>query len=280
MIPPRLSWWQRPQPAWVMFTLNLLFMGAIFLLWNNISWAAASSTVSNTTAVQGYLTDSSGTPLDGTVNLSFTLYDAAENGNLLWGPETHNNHPISAGQYAVALGSLTSGGIPTAVWQNNDLYLETTVNSETLTPRETLRNPAVAQFAHQVAYPQLTRYVLSQAGDNTIRWQGPTGAQAALNADSCNVGSWCCEASNQICLLKQEAGADAIVDLALENTEDIACMMAHSEDDVPLSSKGFYFATDAGNSTSSGLPAIRLSRAGQSGNPILDWKVYIFTCGW
>jgi hypothetical protein len=54
---------------------------------------------------QGYLTDSSGNPLNGTYTLAFRLYDAAVGGNLEWGPEAHVNVPVTNGLFQVALGS-------------------------------------------------------------------------------------------------------------------------------------------------------------------------------
>ena len=67
-------------------------------------------------------------------------------GNLVWGPESHAAVPVSDGLFNVGLGSLTSGGIPTTVW-NGDRYLEVTVNGETLEPRELIRSVPIAGMA-------------------------------------------------------------------------------------------------------------------------------------
>ncbi len=69
--------------------------------------------------------------------MQFALYDALTGGNLIWpldGPETHVVN-VSNGLFSVGLGSRTSEGIPTNVW-NGDRYLEITVGGETLAPRE------------------------------------------------------------------------------------------------------------------------------------------------
>jgi hypothetical protein len=95
---------------------------------------------------QGRLSDSDGVPLDGTYGMSFALYDAATDGNLVWGPEEHTAVEVSDGLFSVGLGSKTSGGIPTTTW-NGDRYLEITVGGETLEPRELIRSVPIAGMA-------------------------------------------------------------------------------------------------------------------------------------
>jgi hypothetical protein len=95
---------------------------------------------------QGRLADNAGTPLDGTYGMEFALYDAPTGGNLVWGPESHSAVPVSDGLFSVGLGSQTSGGIPTSVW-DGDIYLEVTVGGETLEPRELIRSVPIAGMA-------------------------------------------------------------------------------------------------------------------------------------
>jgi hypothetical protein len=95
---------------------------------------------------QGRLSDSDGVPLNGTYGMSFALYDAATDGNLVWGPEEHTAVEVSDGLFSVGLGSKTSGGIPTTTW-NGDRYLEITVGGETLEPRELIRSVPIAGMA-------------------------------------------------------------------------------------------------------------------------------------
>jgi hypothetical protein len=100
----------------------------------------------NTVNYQGRLANDAGTPLDGSYGMSFALYDAPTAGNLVWGPESHAAVPVSDGLFSVGLGSQTSGGIPTSVW-NGDVYLEMTVSGETLEPREIIRSVPIAGMA-------------------------------------------------------------------------------------------------------------------------------------
>jgi len=95
---------------------------------------------------QGRLADAAGNPLDGSYAMSFSLWDAPSTGNLIWGLENHPTVPVSGGLFSVGLGSQTSGGIPTTVW-DGDRYLEITVGGETLIPRELIRSVPIAGMA-------------------------------------------------------------------------------------------------------------------------------------
>jgi hypothetical protein len=87
---------------------------------------------------QGYLTGSSGNPLDGNYDMVFSLWDAeaAGTGTMEWGTETHNDVPVSKGLFSVVLGET----VPMDPWADFDeqLYLQITVNGTTL-PRQMLR---------------------------------------------------------------------------------------------------------------------------------------------
>lgn len=71
---------------------------------------------------QGTLLNTTGQPLNGTLNMTFRLYAAPTGGTALW-TEAHtgaNAVPVSNGLFNVLLGSLTP--IPTEVWSNAALY--------------------------------------------------------------------------------------------------------------------------------------------------------------
>jgi hypothetical protein len=124
---------------------------------------------------QGRLSDSDGVPLDGTYGMRFALYDAATDGNLIWGPENHTAVAVSDGLFSVGLGSKTSGGIPTTTW-NGDRYLEITVGGETLEPRELIRSVPIAGMALTVPDGAIgSRHVSLSNG--RIR---PSGSEIAL----------------------------------------------------------------------------------------------------
>lgn len=55
---------------------------------------------------QGFLTDGAGDPLDTTVSVTFTIYDAPTAGIAIW-TETQTTVVVVAGQFNVLLGSVT-----------------------------------------------------------------------------------------------------------------------------------------------------------------------------
>ena len=118
-----------PTPGNIIFTI----IAIICTLGIQQLWAMSTNTNVSTLAYQCYLTDSSGTALNGSYQLSFKVYDAPTGGSLLWGPETHNGVTITQGLCNLRLGSMTTGGFP---YQEG--FLEITVNGELLTPREML----------------------------------------------------------------------------------------------------------------------------------------------
>jgi hypothetical protein len=137
---------------WLTPNGGTLLLIAVLILTQNVwakpllSTANAPGPSATTVNYQGRLADSGGIALDGTYGMRFALYDAASEGNLIWGPEVHDAVPVSAGLFSVGLGSQTSGGIPTNTW-NGDRYLEITVGGETLSPRELIRSVPIAGMA-------------------------------------------------------------------------------------------------------------------------------------
>jgi hypothetical protein len=75
------------------------------------SAASADSVVPGMVKFTGALNDTNGTPLTGTVGVTFLLYTEQSGGAPLW-METQNVQPDKNGHYSVMLGSATSHGIP------------------------------------------------------------------------------------------------------------------------------------------------------------------------
>jgi hypothetical protein len=108
---------------------------------------------------QGYLTDGSGSPLNGNYDMVFSLWDAeaAGTGTKEWGDETHNDVSVSKGLFSVVLGE----SVPLDPYTDLDeqLYLEITVNGTTL-PRQMLRAVPYAMGltigAHSIGATDLT----------------------------------------------------------------------------------------------------------------------------
>lgn len=90
-----------------MKTKSTIFSGIItmvFLFF--LGFSTADAAIPYTINYQGYLTDSTGLPVNGTVSMTFSLYTGAVGGTALW-TETQNVD-VSGGIYSVILGSFTS----------------------------------------------------------------------------------------------------------------------------------------------------------------------------
>jgi hypothetical protein len=90
-------------------------------------------------AFQGFLADSSGTPLNGTVDLDVALYDAIAAGSRVWpvpAPESHNAVPVNDGVFQIAIGGIDP--LVPGDFDGSPLFLGISVNSEPELPRTQL----------------------------------------------------------------------------------------------------------------------------------------------
>jgi hypothetical protein len=119
----------------------------------------------------GRLSDASGQPAEGTVSMSFTVFDAPSGGNPLpaggpWG-ETHSVQ-VTGGAFNVLLGSIVP--IPQSLFDGGPSdgfgprrYLQVTVGGEALQPRQRIVSGAYALRAKVADFAE------------TPTVQGPTG---------------------------------------------------------------------------------------------------------
>ena len=94
---------------------------------------------------QGKLTDADEKLVsDGSYDIVFSIHDAESGGNEEWS-ETHNDVQVTNGIFNVLLGSTSD---LTPVFQQNDsLYLEISVEGETLSPRQQVVSSGFALMA-------------------------------------------------------------------------------------------------------------------------------------
>jgi len=284
--------------------LAVLFMGGMQsgVLARMLTPAAASVADTSLTTInyQGRLADAGGNPITDVVTLQFAFYDSDVDGSLLWGPEIHPNVSVTEGLFSVRLGSQpVPGGIDTSVLSGGDVWLETVVEGETLSPREKLTavpyamqagtaltvpdgsitTEKIADGAVDLSAMGLAKYRFWRDGDKIVRYVGPSGERTTLDLESCSSEGWCCNAANTICYYRQ-AGEDAILEFSLENISSYACLLLHNDDDRTLRSKGLYYAVDGGNDCHLGHQCARLSRENQPEYPITGWAGYAWLCGW
>jgi hypothetical protein len=152
-----------PSRGNVLFTLLIVaaffWVQSIGAFPNN---APRAFTSTGTIAYQGRLANASGSPVTGTYNMLFRLYNASSGGTPLW--EEYwmgsNSVSVSNGLFNVMLGSLTA--IPQSVITgNNTLWLGVTVGTDSeMTPRMQLGSAPFAMQALTVPNESVTREYL------------------------------------------------------------------------------------------------------------------------
>ncbi len=126
-----------------MFALFVLCLGTVTTVFHR----ARAATPPRILMYQGRLLNSNNVPLsDSTATMSFALYDASTAGTCLWSNNSDTcatiatrSVTLTAGLFSEALGdtSASYAAIAESVFMNNaTVYLEVTVNGETLTPRK------------------------------------------------------------------------------------------------------------------------------------------------
>jgi len=94
---------------------------------------------------QGKLTDSSGTSLNGSYNITFRLYDAETAGNLLW-QETQTGVLVQKGVFSILLGSVTALNLPF----DKQYYLAIQVGTDAeMSPRQRITSAGYAFRAEE-----------------------------------------------------------------------------------------------------------------------------------
>ncbi len=182
---------------------------SIFLLLFAVGVYAAGAP--STINYQGKLS-SSGTPVDGTVDITFKLYSSSSGGGAIWS-ETQNSVAVSSGLFSVKLGSVTpfdSTKLPKA-----DLWLGVKVGADDeMTPRKKLASSpfalkaataTIADSASSVDWSNVANIPvgISDGDDNTdtlaglgcstneiAKWNGSAWACASLGAGSCSDGDF------------------------------------------------------------------------------------------
>lgn len=116
---------------------------------------------------QGRLADSEGDPIDGSVSMTFHLYDAAVGGAPLW-TESHGTVWVQEGLFHVLLGSAFS--IPSTLFTDHDaLYLGISVeDGAEMWPREQLASVPYAWVANALARDATTAGLLTVGGALTV----------------------------------------------------------------------------------------------------------------
>ncbi len=107
---------------------------------------------------QGYLTNDQGDPVTGPVAMTFTIYDAATDGNSKW-TETHPSVTVTDGSFSVYLGSISH--IPDSVFSHMERHLGIKVDTDPeIYPRTRL---VAVPFAYRAIRSDTAAYCTSGA---------------------------------------------------------------------------------------------------------------------
>ncbi len=137
-----------------------VFGGVIIFL---VAGVLLAQGVPQTVNYQGRLTDDTGLPLDGPVQMRFRLLDADTiSASVLWS-ETQSSVQVDNGIYHVQLGSVNA--LPPSALSQADIYLEVIVEGEILRPRSPLTSVAFAHKAAEVPDGAITSAMIE---DGTI----------------------------------------------------------------------------------------------------------------
>ena len=97
---------------------------------------------------QGRLTDNAGNPQNGNFNMTFRIYDDSTGGILYW-TETQPNVTVNNGLFNVFLGSVNPIAPITELPQGPNCYLEITVGTELISPRQRIVSNAYSYYADE-----------------------------------------------------------------------------------------------------------------------------------
>lgn len=144
-----------PQTIGASIAMRLAILGSTYLgliVGLAVAAPAAEAAVPPLINYQAYLTDDGGTPLMGTADLEFAIYDSSATGTVLW-LESHPSVSIDEGVISVVLGSVVA--IDPSIFETGNCWLETRVDAVPVTPRRPFVSVPYALRA-QVAETALT----------------------------------------------------------------------------------------------------------------------------
>ncbi len=117
---------------------------------------------------QGYLADASGFPIVGSIDVVFSLWDAASGGEKLW--EATRTVEVNKGYFSCDLGA--ENPLPPNLFSGAERYLQLTINGENLSPRKSLASvPYAFQSDNSVrfeGYSAASFYLRTQADDHSL----------------------------------------------------------------------------------------------------------------
>ncbi len=179
---------------------------------------------------QGRLTNTAQTPISAPINMLYKLFDADTGGTELWSSNTCSIDPDQDGIFVANLGAGAGAGsddencggtIPDNVFtENSNVWLEVTVASETLTPRQPIRTVAYAINAETVqglrpseVATNSTILMMNQSGEVVLGTANPV-----IKTDPSSTGL---TIESQQITIQTSAGSDGDIVLAPDGTGSV-----------------------------------------------------------
>ncbi|KKR66934.1 MAG: hypothetical protein UU09_C0043G0001, partial [Microgenomates group bacterium GW2011_GWA2_40_6] len=145
----------------VFATLALIILGSLYGLYTQtitkakkeLAYSSASSPVigSRILSFQGRLTDTSGNPIIASTGILFKLFSSGAGGTELYSSDTGNSQvvvPDDNGIFNTIIGKSHGDTIPSTVFtEHSEVWLQITVDAETMTPRQQIATVAYAMNA-------------------------------------------------------------------------------------------------------------------------------------
>ncbi len=144
------------------------------------AWAASPAVV----PIDGFLTDSSGTPIDGTASIRFRLYDAAVGGSVVF--EELSSITIDEGHFTALLGEVNP--LDLSIFRDEITYLGIEVNGTAMTTRLPLGSSPYAGYAAYAGSAGSAATATTANTANAVAWANVTGVPASL-LDGDDVGA-------------------------------------------------------------------------------------------
>lgn len=185
---------RKPNLATSLIMLNLILIASLIFV-STSQWVKAQSTqlpsVPHFISYQGFLTDDTGEPIDGTRDIVFRIYALAYDAIVLW-EEPHTDVQVSQGDFSVLLGELTP--FPEWLFDTPERWLQIEIEGVYLSPRQRFTSVPYALNADKLDGYDSQEILASQLPSGAIVWfrEGtePTGYTPHPTALGEDVGPW------------------------------------------------------------------------------------------
>lgn len=247
-INPQRTLWEKT--FFVVVTRFFFILLALCLFLSITEKSFATNGINRVINFQGKIVNKSDSTniTNGTYSFTFKIYDAATSGNLLW-QETQSSVTVTNGIFQVSLGSITpfNGGGYNVNFNQNNLYLDITFNSET--------------FGSRIQLSAVPYAVNSEQLDGVIATQSATGFNLSGGMSSTSVASFTTSGSTLTfqpgvaeALTIQSSGANALtLDTGSGATLNIANTNATTVQFGGSQNPTYTFSGTGSFTTSSGL---------------------------